>query len=149
MKYKKDSQGRFLKVGVIIWTMDPEGTPRFLIRHNKPFYSRGDEWTILFGNVEINETEEEATLRESCEEFGIRKIDNAQNLKYEIEFSDEKGPTVIKFLAIKLNDIDTKIVLNEESIGYDWMTMDKVKEVMQHDDEKKAFDVLMQMNALS
>lgn len=129
--------------------MDPEGTPRFLIRHNKPFYGRGDEWTILFGNVEINETEEEATLRESGEEFGLKKINNAQNLKYEIEFSDKKGPTIIKFLAIKLNDVDTKIVLNEESIGYDWMTMDKVKEVMQYDDEKKAFDVLVQMNSLS
>ncbi len=148
MEYEKDSQGRFLKAGIIVWTIDPEDNPRFLIRHNRPFGGYEDEWTISFGNVGINEVEENTALRESREEFGFGKADNIQNLNYEIEFTDKKGKTVIKFFAIKLKDIDTKIILNEESIGYDWMTINKVKEVMRHDDEKKAFDVLIQMNAL-
>lgn len=149
MIYKKDLKGRFLKVGVIVWTIDPEDKPRFLIRHNKPFNGYDDEWTISFGNVEVDEAEENASLRESTEEFGLGKADNVQNLDYEIEFRGKKGKTVIKFFAVKLKDINAKIVLNEESIGYDWMTIDKVREVMQHDDEKKAFDVLMKVNSLS
>ncbi|MCX6705621.1 MAG: NUDIX domain-containing protein, partial [Candidatus Woesebacteria bacterium] len=138
-----------LKAGIIVWTIDPEGKPRFLIRHNRPFNGYEDEWTILFGNVETNEAEENTALRESEEEFGLSKANNVQKLNYEIEFTDKRGKTVIKFFAIRLKDIDTKIILNEESIGYDWMTITKVKEVMQHDDEKKAFDILIQVNALS
>lgn len=37
MDYKKDDSNRFIKVGVIVWTVDPDGNYRFLIRHNKPF----------------------------------------------------------------------------------------------------------------
>ena len=148
MGHRKDSRGRFLKVGVIIWTLDPNGIPRFLIRHNRPFCNREDEWTVLFGNVEVHETDEEAAIRESSEEFGIKKIDNIENLDYEIEFLDQEGSNLIKFLAIKLKDINIKIVLNEESMGYDWMVISRVKEVMQYEDEKKAFDILMRKNGL-
>ena len=102
MEYEKDSQGRFLKAGIIVWTIDPEDNPRFLIRHNRPFGGYEDEWTISFGNVGINEVEENTALRESREEFGFGKADNIQNLNYEIEFTDKKGKTVIKFFAIKL-----------------------------------------------
>jgi len=38
--------------------------------------------------------------------------------------------------------LDTPITLNEESIGYDWMKFEKVKEIMRHDDEKKAFELI-------
>lgn len=148
MEYKKDAKGRHLKVGVIVWTIDPEDKPRFLIRHNKPFNGYDDEWTISFGNVEVNETEEETAIREPREEFGIKKVEEIKDLSYEVEFTGKRGLTVIKFFAIKLEDIDVTITLNEESIGFDWMTIDKVKEMMQHEDEKKAFDILMKTNAL-
>jgi len=131
------------KVGVIVWTIDPEGNHRFLIRHNKPFNGYEDEWTISFGNVEQGETIENTALREATEEFGLIGVEQIQDLKYEIELSSKEGKTIIKFYAIKIKDIDIKISLNEESIGFDWMILDKVKEIMQHDDEKKAFDVLM------
>lgn len=149
MEYKKDKKGRQLKIGAIVWTIDPEGVPRFLIRHNKPFDGYDDEWTISFGNVETTETEKEAALREPKEEYGISDVEEIKDLSYEIEFEGKRGLTVIKFFSIKLKDIDVKITLNEESIGYDWMTIDKVKEVMQHDDEKKAFDILIKVNALN
>ncbi len=72
---KKDSSNRFIKVGVIVWTIDPEGNHRFLIRHNKPFNEHEDEWTISFGNVEQDETIENAALREATEEFGLTGVD--------------------------------------------------------------------------
>ena len=143
MKHKRDSKGKFIKVGVIVWTIDPENKMSFLIRHNRPYGGHDDEWTILFGNVETNETEEKAALRELQEEFGILKIENIKDLSYEIEFVDKQGLTIIKFFAIKTENIDTKITLNKESIGYDWMTIQRVKKIMQHDDEKKAFDILV------
>lgn len=144
MEYKQDNKGRFVKVGVLVWTIDPEGKARFLIRHNKPFDGREDEWTITFGNVERGEDEMEAALREAREEFGLKEaLYETVNLGYKIEFEGKQGKTVIHFYAVKVPSIGTKIVLNEESIGYDWMLFDKVKEAMQYEDEKKAFDILV------
>ena len=74
MQYKKDSKGRSLKIGVIVWTVDPEGNPRFLLRHNKPFNGYEDEWTITFGNVEEGESVKVAAEREPKEEFGLMRF---------------------------------------------------------------------------
>ena len=63
------------KVAAIVWTIDPEGNKRFLLRHNKPFDGYEDEWTITFGDIENNESLEEAAIRETREEFGISKFD--------------------------------------------------------------------------
>ena len=62
------------KVGVIVYTKDPEENYRFLLRHNKPFDRRGDEWTILFGTVEELEDREETVKKEVGEEYGIKYI---------------------------------------------------------------------------
>ena len=143
MAYKQDEKGRFIKVAVITWTVDPEGTMRFLMRHNKPFNGYDDEWTVTFGNIELDETIESGARREVEEEFGIKDFsDKALNLNYEIEYEGKHGKTVIYFFAIQVPNIDTKVALNEESIGYDWMKIDDAKKVMQHEDERKAFDVL-------
>lgn len=137
--YKKDRKGRFIKVGTIVWTIDPDGEKRYLLRHNKPFNGYEDEWTISFGNVEKDDEEKDTVAREIKEEFGIMNFEGIKDLAYEIEFESGRGKTAIKFYAIKVKDINISITLNEESIGYDWMKMDKVVEVMQHKDEKKAF----------
>lgn len=133
------------KVAVIVWTIDPESKKRFLLRHNKPFDGYEDEWTVAFGAVENNDNLEDTAKREISEEYGISDFIEVKNLNYKIEFEDKNGVTEAHFFAIKVKDLDSKIVLNEESIGYDWMTIDRVKEVMQHDDEKKAFDILMKL----
>ena len=130
------------KIAVIVWTIDPEGNKRFLLRHNKPFNGYEDEWTITFGNIEEHEMTGEAAKREISEEYGISDIEKLENLDHKIEFEGKNGPTVIHFFAIKVKNLDTKIILNEESIGYDWMLLLKVKEVMKHEDEKKAFDLI-------
>lgn len=145
MAYKQDDKGRSVKVGVIVWTIDPESTPRFLMRHNKPFNGYDDEWTITFGNVEEGESDDSAAVREASEEFSIDKFEGDPiNLDYDVEFEGKKGKTVIHFFAVKVPNIDEKIIPNEESIGYDWMKIEKVKEVMQYEDEKKSFDKLIE-----
>lgn len=130
------------KVAVIVWTIDPEGNKRFLLRHNKPFNGYEDEWTIIFGDTEENETKEGAAKREVEEEFGIKDFEEIKNLNYKIEFEGKHGQTEAHFIALKVKNLDTKIVLNEESIGYDWVLLEKVKEVMKHEDEKEAFVLL-------
>lgn len=128
------------KVGVIVFTKDQEGNCRFLLRHNKPFGGREDEWTILFGTVEEPEDREETVKREVGEEYGIKDMENILNLEYSITTDDLD----IHFFALEVKDIDVKICLNEESIGYDWMTIERVKEVMKYPDEKEAFNVLIE-----
>lgn len=130
------------KVAVIVWTIDPEGTKRFLLRHNKPFDGYEDEWTITFGDIEPSESQENAAKREVSEEFGINDFEEVKNLNYKIEFEGKHGPTEAYFVALKVKNIAIQIILNEESIGYDWMLLEKVKEVMKHEDEKKAFDLI-------
>jgi len=145
MENTQYDNGRPVKIAVIVWTTDPEGRPRFLMRHNKPFNGYNDEWTITFGNVEQSESKDSAAVREAGEEFGIEKFDGeATDLEYNIEYEGKKGKTIIHFFALKVQNIDTKIVLNEESIGYDWMKIKKAREIMRHLDEKKAFDKLIE-----
>jgi len=128
------------KVAVIIWTVDPEGERRFLLRHNKPFNGYEDEWTVVFGDVEKGEDLEKAARRESSEEFGINNCGNIRDLNYKIEFDGKHGSTEAHFISLRIKSIETPIRLNEESIGYDWMLIEKAKGVMTHKDEKKAFD---------
>ena len=130
------------KVAVIVWTIDPEGNKRYLLRHNKPFNGYEDEWTVTFGGIEDNETKEIAAKREVFEEYSISDIEGIKDLNYKVDFDGKNGPAEAHFFAIKVKDLDIKIILNEESIGYDWMKIEKVKEVMQHEDEKKAFDLI-------
>lgn len=130
------------KVAAIVWTIDPEGNRRFLIRHNKPFDGYEDEWTITFGDIEGEESLEEAVKREVNEEFGISEFEEVKNLNYKIEFEGKHGLTEAHFVALKVNNLDVPVTLNEESIGYDWMLIKKVREVMKHSDEKKAFSLI-------
>lgn len=130
------------KIAVIVWTVDPEGNKRYLLRHNKPFDGYEDEWTIAFGDIEPSESQEDAAKREVSEEFGISDFKEAKNLSYKIEFEGKHGPTEAHFVALKVKNIAIQIILNEENIGYDWMLLDKVKKVMKHEDEKKAFDLI-------
>jgi 8-oxo-dGTP pyrophosphatase MutT (NUDIX family) len=137
-------QSNHQKVAVIVFTKDPEEDWRFLLRHNKPFNGYEDEWTVSFGTIEEGENRKEAAIREAKEEYGISEdFPEIIDLNYKISYTGKHGLTDIHFFACKLNSIDTKILLNEESIGYDWMKIEKVKEVMQYEDEKKAFDILL------
>ena len=130
------------KVGVLLWTIDPEGSNRFLLRHNKPFNGREDEWTVVFGSVEEGEELTDAARREVREEFSI-EAEKVINLDYATEFENDKRKNIIHFFSTKVESIDVKVTLNEESIGYDWMTLDKVMEVMKYEDEKKAFERIL------
>ena len=131
------------KVAVIVWTIDPEGYKRYLLRHNKPFDGYDDEWTVTFGGIEKDETKEAAAIREIFEEYSISEIEEIEDLNYKVEFEGKNGPAAAHFFAVKVKDLNIKIILNEESIGYDWMKIEEVMKVMKHKDEKKSFDLII------
>lgn len=128
------------KVGIIIWAYGPEDAPRFLLRHNRPFAGRTDEWTIAFGNVELGETLAVAAQREAREEYGIfTDPGKLCKLDYRIYYQDIR-PITIHFFSLQTATIDIPIQLNEESIGYDWATLQIAKALMKHADEAKALE---------
>lgn len=131
------------KIAVIVYTIDPENKIRLLLLHNKPFNGYMDEWTFVFGDVENYESLEKAALREAREEFGIIHTENLANLNYKIIFKGKKGETEIHFFILEVKNINTKITLNDESIGYDWMLPNDAKLKIQYEDEKLAIDKLM------
>lgn len=137
-----DKQPTRIKIASIVWTIDPEEKKRFLLRHNRPFDGYDDEWTILFGNVDEGESTKEAAVREVGEEYGIVDLENFVDLGYRLEYEDKGRATVIHFFSMKVNSIDVPIQLNSESIGYDWMTLDRAKDTMQHDDESIALGMV-------
>ncbi len=127
-----------MKIASIVWTIDPNGEKRFLIRHNRPFDGYDDEWTILFGNVDEGEKPEQAAIREVSEEYGIFDISSVKNLNYSLENKDKGRVTVIHFFSMRVESIDIPIQLNNESIGYDWMTLENAVASMRYDDESIA-----------
>jgi len=138
-----NENGKHQKVATIIWTIDPDGELRFLLRHNKPFNGYTDEWTIAFGSVEQEDKNlAAAAVREACEEYGSSISGVAQDLDYSIEYEGRHGLSVIHFFSLRLENIDLPITLNEESIGYDWIGLAKAKELMLHADEFKALELV-------
>jgi 8-oxo-dGTP pyrophosphatase MutT (NUDIX family) len=138
-----NQQPKIIKVGCIVWGIDPQNNPRFLLRHNKPFDNfHKDEWAYCFGTVEANELPRVAAIREVGEEFGITTFSEVIDLQSPIKTNGRRGPRITYFFAFKVDDIELPIKLNEESIGYDWLTLDKAREIISHKDES---DLLLKL----
>lgn len=129
-----------IKVAVIVWCIDPEDNIRFLLRHNKPFDGYLDEWSVLFGTVEAGESLQKTAEREIAEEFGIKKFTQLTNLKYQTYYTGRHGYTQVNFFSAQVENIDVKVTLNEESIGYDWVLQNSLSKLINRPDELLAFD---------
>lgn len=124
------------RVGIAVWTIDPEGVIRFLLRHNKPFGGHSDEWNIFYGTLESNESMIDAVVREIREESGIlTSRDSVVSLGKELSYSTSMYTATISYFSIMLPSIDQVIVLNEESIGYDWVTWPGLQHTMKYPEQ--------------
>jgi 8-oxo-dGTP pyrophosphatase MutT (NUDIX family) len=133
---------KYPKVAVIVYTTDPEGTRRFLLRHNKPFNGYEDEWTVVFGSIDPGEDALAAALREAYEELGVAQYSNVSELAYTSEYIGKHGPSIVRYFAVKVANLDIRVVLNEESIGYDWVTLETAQQLMRHVEESKALTLI-------
>mgnify|MGYP000003114641 FL=1 len=121
-----ESDGRRRKVAIFPWVRDPEGAKRLFLRHNKPFNGHYDAWLAITGGIEIEDEDDmEATvIRVLLKEAGIymKDILDIVDLKIALEADTPgSGFSLNHCYAVKIRNIDVKITLNEESIGYDWM----------------------------
>jgi len=139
----KNEQGERVRVGVIVWVLDPEGNVRYFLRHNKPFNGYRDEWNMIFGSVEPDENIHEAVIREVKEESNLTVTDaSVHDLEYSLRYTAANGPTVIHFFGVKALSIDERVTLNEESIGYDWAVLEEVQRHVPYQEQVKAFELL-------
>ncbi|MFZ1301854.1 MAG: NUDIX hydrolase [Candidatus Microsaccharimonas sp.] len=135
-----DDEGRRVRVGIILWTIDPENKLRFFLRHNRPFDGHLDEWNMIFGSVEPDESLGISVVREVSEESGVEVTEAAvTDLDYSLEYSSQHGRTIIRFFAVRVESVDVRVSLNEESIGYDWATIADVTAKVPYPEQIKAF----------
>ncbi len=130
------------KVAVIVYVTDPENTRRYLLRHNRPFGDYEDEWAIVFGAVEPGEDAQAAAIREAQEELGVADYRSIRELAYTTEYTGRHGPSIVHYYALEGQNIDMPIRLNEESIGYDWVTLERAEQLMHRRDEFKALTLI-------
>jgi len=140
-----DEHGRRVRVGVIVWAIDPENNVRFFLRHNKPFHGHSDEWNMIFGSVEPGEALVPSVVREISEESGLTVlVDNVQDLDYSLEYTSHHDRTIIRFFAAQVDSVESKVVLNEESIGYDWAKIEEVRQRVPYGEQVKAFEKVLE-----
>jgi 8-oxo-dGTP pyrophosphatase MutT (NUDIX family) len=115
-----------------------EGEKRFyLLLH----YEAG-HWDLVKGNIEKDETDKEAVIRETKEETGIEFINFVPGFKETISYiylkdGDEIHKEVVFYLA------ETKkmeVVVSWEHRGYQWLTYDKALNRITYDTAKKVLE---------
>lgn len=112
------------RVGIVVWTIDPENNIRYLLRHNSPFDGHPDEWNVFYGTVESDESPRAAALRELEEESGLHVSQNHLiDIESTLTYSTDAYDASIKYFSVRLESVHQKIVLNDESIGYNWVTL--------------------------
>lgn len=106
---------------------------------------RGGNWQPITGNVELNETFEEALQREIKEEIGIINMNNILDLNLEFEFSKNNKNYVEKAFAVEL-DVNERISLEENpSLEHDdsiWISYDGAFEMFDFVQQKEALNKL-------
>jgi ADP-ribose pyrophosphatase YjhB (NUDIX family)/nucleoside diphosphate kinase len=107
------------QVEVIVFKTDSNECFRYLMLKRVP--RKGDFWQPITGNVEIEESFEQAAVRELREETGIIDFIRIFNTGYSFNFSDDNRQQHEKVFAIEISQ-DTKITLSEEHSEYQWAT---------------------------
>jgi 8-oxo-dGTP pyrophosphatase MutT (NUDIX family) len=129
---------KLLKIGTVVFAFDPDGILRILLRHNRPFNNNMDHWTIVSGTVDPGESFIEAATRELIEEFGISEIIKMIDLDYKKSLIRDDIELIISYFAVEVKNIDVKITLDFESIGYNWCTIEEAIVIIQEDFVKEA-----------
>jgi len=133
---------KLLKIGGIVFTKDPEDNYRLLLRHNRPFNGHMDHWTIVSGTVDPGETDKDAVIREVGEEFSLEEFLEIIDLEYRHSLQVKEEVWEISYYALHVKDIEVQITLEWESIGYNWVTFNEAKNIIQEDFVRKAIDLL-------
>jgi len=107
------------QVEVVVFKRNEAGSFVFLILKINP--KKGGFWQPITGNVEQEETFEEATNRELREETGITSIIRLVDTGYSFKFFDDNRQQLEKVFGAEV-DSDTEVILSEEHVEFQWVS---------------------------
>lgn len=97
---------------------------------------------MLSGHVDPGESEMQTAIRETKEESGISvsQLTIYEDFKRELNYEvNGKAKRVVYWLA-KLNDNGTPVLLSDEHIAYEWLTLSEVKVRSGYSDMETVFE---------
>jgi 8-oxo-dGTP pyrophosphatase MutT (NUDIX family) len=113
--------------GLLLHTVDAEGSLRLLLQHRADWCHHGGTWGLPGGARDSHETVEEAALREAAEETSI---DPTQVRLRHVFVDDHGGWSYTTVYADSLTALET--VPNEESAALEWVGLDRVDALPLH-----------------
>ena len=120
--------------GIVLYRSDDNSSNLILLLH----YGNG-HWDFPKGNIEVNETQVQAAVRELEEETGINRFRLVPGFKETLVYNYKKksaqvAKTVTFYLGITTI---SKVVLSSEHIGYVWLTYQESVKILTYDNAKK------------
>lgn len=113
--------------GLLLHTVDTEGSLRVLLQHRADWCHHGGTWGLPGGARDSHETVEETALREAAEETAI----DTNRVRLRHTFVDDHGGwSYTTVYADSLTALET--VPNEESAALEWVGLDRVDELPLH-----------------
>ncbi|MFP4402514.1 MAG: NUDIX hydrolase [Candidatus Nanoarchaeia archaeon] len=136
----------FKKIQVIIYRKNSQESLEILALKRTP--EKKGEWQPVTGNVEQNETFEQAAKREVEEEIGISETLQCIDLEFEFEYSKNEKQFQEKVFAIEV-DYNKRISLEQnpskEHIDSIWISYDGAFEMFNYPEQKEALNRLYKL----
>lgn len=106
---------------------------------------KGDFWQPITGNVEIEETFEQAAIRELFEEAGIKDFLRLLDVNYSFEFFDDNRQQLEKVYAVEITP-DTKVTLSKEHTEIRWANLKEcLNKYLKYPGNKTGLKILAQI----
>ncbi len=120
--------------GIVLYRSEDNSSNMILLLH----YGNG-HWDFPKGNIEVNETQIQAAVRELEEETGINRFRLVPGFKETLVYnykkkSEQVAKTVTFYLGITTI---SKVVISSEHIGYVWLTYQESVKILTYDNAKK------------
>ncbi len=113
--------------GLLLHTVDPDGSLRVLLQHRADWCHHGGTWGLPGGARDSHESVQDAALREAVEET---ELDAAQVRVRHTFVDDHGGWSYTTVYGDCVAQLDT--VPNEESAALEWVRADRVDELTLH-----------------
>ena len=132
---------KILRVVTVLFKKNATGKPLFLLLH-RCLNWKG--WELLKGQIEANESLEDAASREIFEETGLSKSRIVKQLKQKMTFFDKvrgKPSEVFAFLVEALDDSPISFDNNpvREHDNFEWVPADLVVKKLKFENTRELF----------